>query len=364
MQRKIIGAVIAVVGAAVAAPAFLSGTAKPPAAAQQPQPRDARPGEPRPPTKQEAELRTRIAGEPGDTRALLELARLQAGRGAIADAESTLLRARQLAPSDIAVHRALAVVYAQSGRFDRAVATLEHAASLQPANPEGYHVLGTFYFEKSRDATLSSADRLAYVARGLAAEDRALDGNPDYLEALVYKNLLLRIQATLEPDPARQESLVTQADALRARALQVRDRRADAAGRPPGDAANRPPVPAPPPPPPPPPPPEGIARADAAPAYGRTSYTVAGAVSPPATLKEVRPVYPPVALNAGIEGTVILEATLDGKGRVSDVRIVQSAPLFDQSAIDAVKLWEFEPRRDASAAPLVITVTVQYKAQP
>jgi protein TonB len=361
MQRELIGAVIAVVGAAAAAPALLSGTAKPPAASQRAQPRDARPGEPRPPTKQEAELRMRIAGEPGDLRALLDLARLQAGRGAIADAESTLLRARQLAPSDIAVHRALAVVYARSGRFDRAVATLEHGASLQPADPEGYHVLGTFYFEKARDETLSSADRLAYIGRGLAAEDQALEWNPDYLEALVYKNLLLRIQSTLEPDPARQEALVKQADALRGRALQVRDRRTDAAGRAPGNAANRPPVP---PPPPPPPPTPGITRTDAEPAYGRTSYTVAGAVSPPAVLKEVRPVYPPVALHAGIEGTVILEATLDGKGRVSDARIVQSAPLFDQSAIDAVKLWEFEPRSDVAAAPLMITVTVQYKAQP
>ena len=35
----------------------------------------------------------------------------------------------------------------------------------------------------------------------------ALRLKPDYMEALVYKNLLIRILATLEPDPARQQAL-------------------------------------------------------------------------------------------------------------------------------------------------------------
>ena len=44
-----------------------------------------------------------------------------------------------------------------------------------------------------------------------------------------------------------------------------------------------------------------------------------------------------------MQGTVILEATIDEKGHVSNVRLVRSIPLLDQAAIDAVKLWEYEP---------------------
>ena len=53
------------------------------------------------------------------------------------------------------------------------------------------------------------------------------------MEALVYKNLLLRSQALLEPDPAAQKALIAEADQLRDRAIEIRNQREAAACPPP-----------------------------------------------------------------------------------------------------------------------------------
>ena len=66
-----------------------------------------------------------------------------------------------------------------------------------PADPEGYQVVATYYFEKVRsDQTLSRGrEGQLHPVEGIAATDRALALQPDFVEALVYKNLLLRTQA-------------------------------------------------------------------------------------------------------------------------------------------------------------------------
>ena len=46
---------------------------------------------------------------------------------------------------------------------------------------------------------------------------------PDYMEALTYKNLLLRLQATTETDPAAKQELIAEADKLRDQAIKIRD---------------------------------------------------------------------------------------------------------------------------------------------
>ena len=47
----------------------------------------------------------------------------------------------------------------------------------------------------------------------------------DYVEALVYKGLLLRLQANLEKDPAKQQALIKEADQLRDKAQELGRRR-------------------------------------------------------------------------------------------------------------------------------------------
>jgi TonB family protein len=84
---------------------------------------------------------------------------------------------------------------------------------------------------------------------------------------------------------------------------------------------------------------------------------IAGDVKGPKLIKQVDPVYPPVARQSQVEGTVILEVTTDIYGRVRDIKILRSIPLLDQAALDAVRQWVYEPPI-INGKPISVTFTV------
>ena len=76
-----------------------------------------------------------------------------------------------------------------------------------------------------RDGALPPAEGRKLVAEAVAALDEALKVKPDYLEAIVYKSVVLRLQAEkFETDPARRKALIAEADRLRARAVELQKR--------------------------------------------------------------------------------------------------------------------------------------------
>jgi len=88
---------------------------------------------------------------------------------------------------------------------------------------------------------------------------------------------------------------------------------------------------------------------------------IGGDIKPPAKLKDVSPVYPPIAASAHVQGAVIIEATIDESGRITQTKIVRSIPLLDQAAVDAVRQWIFAPTLvDGRAVPVIMTVTVNF----
>ena len=56
---------------------------------------------------------------------------------------------------------------------------------------------------------------------GLEQLENALNLNADYVEALTYKNILLRMQANLTEDLDERDDLIEQADILRDRAEEL-----------------------------------------------------------------------------------------------------------------------------------------------
>jgi hypothetical protein len=60
------------------------------------------------------------------------------------------------------------------------------------------------------------------VLKGLESVDKAITIKDDYMEAIAYKNLLLRLQANLIKDPAQQQRLIREADQLRDKAEEMR----------------------------------------------------------------------------------------------------------------------------------------------
>jgi protein TonB len=308
--------------------------------------RDAQPGGPRP---QEVELKKAIAAAPTASVTLYyELAKIQEGRGAKDDAEGTLQAARRAFPGDHTIVGRLTAFYNRTNQFDKGVALLEEIAAADVSNPMGHHLVATYYEEKvRRDQQLSPTERATYIQAGIAAEDRALTYNPDYVEAMVYKNILLRHQAKDETDRARQMQLIAEADNLRTRAMELNKARGGVATRPAGV-----------PPPPPPPVPVMGAGAPGAP------VRVGGNIKPPTKIRDARPLYPEDAMRARVQGVVILETLIDEFGTVREAKVLRSIPMLDQAATDAVMQWEFTPTQmNGVPVPVIMTVTVNFTLQ-
>ena len=53
-----------------------------------------------------------------------------------------------------------------------------------------------------------------YIQRGIKAADRAIELKADYVDAITFKGLLLRLQALVEKDPAKQNALLDEAKKL------------------------------------------------------------------------------------------------------------------------------------------------------
>lgn len=63
----------------------------------------------------------------------------------------------------------------------------------------------------------------------------------------------------------------------------------------------------------------------------------------PKLIRRVAPDYPPTALRARIQGTVIIEADTDVYGKVTRTQVVNGHPLLVDAALDAVRQWLYEP---------------------
>ncbi|HEX8029540.1 MAG TPA: energy transducer TonB, partial [Vicinamibacterales bacterium] len=88
---------------------------------------------------------------------------------------------------------------------------------------------------------------------------------------------------------------------------------------------------------------------------------VGGAVRPPVKTRHVDPVYSTIAQSARVQGLVIIEATIGPDGRIQNARILRSVPLLDQSALDAVRQWEFTPTLlNGVPVPVIMMVTVSF----
>jgi TonB family protein len=79
--------------------------------------------------------------------------------------------------------------------------------------------------------------------------------------------------------------------------------------------------------------------------------------TPPRKIFSVNPIYPADAMAAKVQGVVMLDATVGTDGSVTGLRLVQSVPLLDQAAMDAVNVWRFEPAL-LNGVPVEVEMTV------
>jgi protein TonB len=71
--------------------------------------------------------------------------------------------------------------------------------------------------------------------------------------------------------------------------------------------------------------------------------TVGGNVQAARLVNRVQPIYPPLARQTRISGTVKLHAIIGKNGAVEQLQVVSGHPLLVQSALDAVRQWRYQP---------------------
>jgi tetratricopeptide (TPR) repeat protein len=182
-----------------------------------------------------------VKDNPDDTKNLSAMASLYEKFNRTAEAETTWVRLTQLNPSDVKACGWLAGFYnkpswdeqgnvfvegqskgARRSKFDLAISTLEKCAQLAPADPRGYQTVATYYWDKAyRDPNLTDAQKDAYADKGIEAVNKALELNPAFWEAIIYKGLLYREKAKVAP-PAERKKYLEDAQLFQKQAMDLR----------------------------------------------------------------------------------------------------------------------------------------------
>ena len=85
---------------------------------------------------------------------------------------------------------------------------------------------------------------------------------------------------------------------------------------------------------------------------------------PPVAMSPIRPLYPEIAQEAGIEGVVVVQAFIDKKGRVKETLILKGVPNtgLDEAAMEAIRKTRFRPAKQRERAVGVwISIPVNFK---
>jgi len=179
------------------------------------------------PVKAEPVILRLIQNDPADPANYYQLGQLYEGAGAYDDAEKVYILATKASPNDPNTYVQLASYYDRQGQFEKKIAAFEQRAEKEPNNPDAFYTMSVNYWNEAyKNARLTDNVKQAYVQKGMENVDQALKLKPDYVEAMVYKNLLLRLQALFEKNPAKQQELIKQADTIRDQAEEVRKKKA------------------------------------------------------------------------------------------------------------------------------------------
>lgn len=85
---------------------------------------------------------------------------------------------------------------------------------------------------------------------------------------------------------------------------------------------------------------------------------------PPVPLSPIRPKYPEIAQEAGIEGTVVIQVFIDKKGRVKETVVLKGIPNtgLDEAATSAIRKVRFRPAKQRERAVGVwISIPVNFR---
>jgi len=84
-------------------------------------------------------------------------------------------------------------------------------------------------------------------------------------------------------------------------------------------------------------------------------------LDPSRLIYRVEPIYPPLAIASRVQGSVLLQVTVNEMGVVESVEVKSGHTLLVQAAIDAVKQWRYKPTiLNGEPVQVKATVTVNF----
>lgn len=88
-----------------------------------------------------------------------------------------------------------------------------------------------------------------------------------------------------------------------------------------------------------------------------TRVRVSQGVSQGLLIHKVQPTYPPLARQARIQGTVVLEAVIGKDGAITGLHVVSGHPMLTNAALEAVKEWKYKPYY-LNGEPVEVSTTI------
>ena len=94
----------------------------------------------------------------------------------------------------------------------------------------------------------------------------------------------------------------------------------------------------------------------------RAPVRVGGRVKEPRLISRVEPVYPALARQTHMQGSVVIDAVIDEHGDVVEMKVISGPPLLIQAALDAVRRWKYQPTYlNEEPVPVQLNVTVTFR---
>ena len=101
-------------------------------------------------------------------------------------------------------------------------------------------------------------------------------------------------------------------------------------------------------------------------AYSKQPVRVGGRVRRPQSIKQIAPRYPVLARDTHFSGEVVIDAILDERGNVTEIKVLSGPPLFYSAAMEALKEWKYEPtylNDEPISVQLIVTITFRLDHQ-
>jgi protein TonB len=84
-------------------------------------------------------------------------------------------------------------------------------------------------------------------------------------------------------------------------------------------------------------------------------------LKPAELVSSVLPVYPQIAQVAGVEGDVVVQASIDKNGNVSATKVISGPEMLRVAAIEALRRWKYQPAMlDDKPVPSQMTIRMRF----